>query len=144
MNAGIKVWHKAWLYSIMTSSRARPHISALLIDLSGTLHIDKMPTKNSKEALQKLRLANIPFRFCSNTSKESTESLYHRLSAMGFNPDMDSKREIWTSLGALKSRLKVDGLTRFARINPNIHTLKPTLQDQAILLTIRVCHVRVL
>ncbi|KAH9072908.1 HAD-like domain-containing protein [Lactarius deliciosus] len=61
----------------------RPAIRALLIDLSGTVHVATQPTPGSPDAIQRLRASSIPFRFCSNTSKESTAALRDKLARMG-------------------------------------------------------------
>lgn len=63
----------------------RPHITGLLIDISGNLHVDITPTPNAVEAFQRLIGSKIPFRLCSNSSKESTISLENRLISMGFD-----------------------------------------------------------
>lgn len=47
-------------------------LRALLIDLSGTLHVDSTPTKDAANALKRLRSNGIVLRFVSNTSKESS------------------------------------------------------------------------
>jgi HAD superfamily hydrolase (TIGR01458 family) len=89
------------------SSISRPFIRAILIDLSGTIHIGNTPTPNAVQALQRLRRAGVPFRFCSNTSKESTEALCERLTQMGFEISSEgAKQEVWTSIGAVKQRLE--------------------------------------
>lgn len=94
-------------------SPVRPLIRAILIDLSGTLHIGDKPTPNAVEALRRLRQARVPFRFCSNTSKESTNALRKRLFRMGFEARSDGvKEEIWTSIGAVKRTLENQGLKR--------------------------------
>lgn len=87
----------------------RPPITALLIDLSGTLHVGSSSTSGAIAALHKLRAAKIPFRFCSNTSKESKSDLYNRLRQIGFDVNI---RELWTSLGAVKSLLDEKSLKR--------------------------------
>lgn len=88
-------------------------IRGLLIDLSGTLHIGTNPTPSAVKALQRLRDAKIPFRFCSNTSKESTSSLTERLRGMGFDVHSDERgRELWTSIGAVTAALHKLGLRR--------------------------------
>ena len=108
-------------------STSRPPLQALLIDLSGTLHVGSTPTTGSVEALTRLRDYNamhkgspLPFRFCSNTSKEGRRELEARLLGMGFDiriEDEDSvnsptDREMWTSLGALSGVLQAKGLKR--------------------------------
>ncbi|KAI0052759.1 hypothetical protein FA95DRAFT_1579784 [Auriscalpium vulgare] len=84
-------------------------IRAILLDLSGTLHIASNPTLNAPQALQRLRDAQIPLRFCSNTSKESTESLRGRLTSMGLGP---REGELYTSIGAVKGVLHARGIKR--------------------------------
>lgn len=82
---------------------------ALLIDLSGTLHVGSTPTQGAVRALQRLRDAQIPFRFCSNTSQQSTQDLREKLLNMGFEV---RENELWTSLGALRDVVKERGLMR--------------------------------
>ncbi len=81
----------------------RPAIRALLIDLSGTVHIAAQPTPGSPDAIQRLRASSIPFRFCSNTSKESTAALRDGLARMGIET---RDNEVWTSIGAVNSLLR--------------------------------------
>ncbi|KAI0092858.1 haloacid dehalogenase-like hydrolase domain-containing protein 2 [Irpex rosettiformis] len=112
----------------------RPPIRALLIDLSGTLHVGSTPTPHAVDALSQLRRHNeqcaaqkIPFRFCSNTSKEGRIHLENRLRNMGFElqdtrglGETGSGREMWTSLGALSSHLRRRGLVRpFCLLEPS-------------------------
>ncbi|KDQ57308.1 hypothetical protein JAAARDRAFT_131357 [Jaapia argillacea MUCL 33604] len=95
-----------------------PHIQAILIDLSGTLHVGSTPIPASVSALGHLRSSKIPFRFCSNTLKESTEDLCQRLVEMGFDIKMDSgetnvgSREVWTSIGAVKRLIEERGFQK--------------------------------
>ncbi|KII86810.1 hypothetical protein PLICRDRAFT_269577 [Plicaturopsis crispa FD-325 SS-3] len=88
----------------------RPPLRALLIDLSGTLHVGSTATPNAVSALARLRTA-VPFRFCSNTSKESTSDLRARLQDIGFavhsNPE-----EVWTTIGAMKALIRSRGIQR--------------------------------
>lgn len=93
---------------------ARPKISSILIDLSGTLHIGNNPTNGAVAALQRLRNSRIPYRFCSNTSKESTRHLESRLRGMGFEINLTdgADREVWTSLGAAAQLAKDRRLKR--------------------------------
>ncbi|KAG8792267.1 hypothetical protein FRC19_004595 [Serendipita sp. 401] len=85
------------------------NIKALLIDLSGTLHVGSEPIKGAVAAIQKLRQAKVPFRFCSNTSKESSAALIHRLNNAGFEVHPE---ELFTSLGAMKKLLHERGVQR--------------------------------
>lgn len=59
-------------------------VKALLIDLSGTLHIGKEATAGAVQAFSKLQQSNIPFRLASNTTKESKAALLERLDEIGF------------------------------------------------------------
>lgn len=70
--------------SSMPSNRVRPHITALLIDISGNLHVESTPTLNAVDAFQNLIGSGVPFRLCSNSSKESSASLVKKLNSMGF------------------------------------------------------------
>lgn len=88
-------------------------IRALLIDLSGTLHTESTPLPGAIQALQRLRASGIPFRFCSNTSKESTSSLCQKLRRIGFDiPQETERKEVWTSVGAVRQLLEDRGLKR--------------------------------
>lgn len=88
----------------------RPRLRALLIDLSGTLHIGNSATPGAVEALRKARKAGLAIRFCSNTSKESTADLKARLIKIGLEVN---DGELWTSLGALKDVLEARNLKRY-------------------------------
>jgi ribonucleotide monophosphatase NagD (HAD superfamily) len=46
-----------------------PAVRALLIDISGTLHVGAKPTPDAGSALRRLQASGIPYRFYSNTSK---------------------------------------------------------------------------
>lgn len=70
--------------SSMPSHRIRPHITGLLIDISGNLHVESTPTLNAVDAFQNLISSGVPFRLCSNSSKESSASLVKKLNSMGF------------------------------------------------------------
>ncbi|THH09960.1 hypothetical protein EW145_g1661 [Phellinidium pouzarii] len=87
----------------------RPKIRALLIDLSGTLHIGSSATPFAIDALKRIRETGIDIRFCSNTSKESAKDLRLRLRNIGFDVH---DGELWTSLCALKDVVKARNLQR--------------------------------
>lgn len=99
----------------MTSYNPRPFIRAILVDISGTLQVGSRPTHNAVGALGQLRAASIPFRLCSNNSKESTDVLIKKLDLLGFciTPNSNSsRREVWTSIGAVRQVLDDMGLKR--------------------------------
>ncbi|KAJ2964773.1 hypothetical protein NQZ79_g291 [Umbelopsis isabellina] len=63
----------------------REIIKGLLIDLSGTIHIDKKEIPGAVEAIRKLRKSGLPYRFATNTTKESPQRLRTKLNALGFD-----------------------------------------------------------
>ncbi|KAJ2829167.1 Haloacid dehalogenase-like hydrolase domain-containing protein 2 [Coemansia sp. 'formosensis'] len=75
------------------------NIKGVLLDLSGTLHIDNTVTLRAVEALRLLRDTGIKVRFVTNSTKTSDERLYVKLSKLGFDL---SPSEIFTSLSAAK------------------------------------------
>ncbi|KAJ1854085.1 hypothetical protein LPJ57_007449 [Coemansia sp. RSA 486] len=81
-------------------------IRGMLLDLSGTLHIDNVVTPNAVEALRRLRNAGIKIRFVTNSTKTSDERLYSKLTGLGFELD---RSEIFTSLGAAKALVRANG-----------------------------------
>ena len=106
----------------------RPPIAALLLDVSGNLHVGSTPTPNAVDSFHRLRQSSIPFRLCSNASKESTSTLVRLLDEMGFGiselpPGKDGSGDgsdkvlpphlVWTSIGAVAQVLKSMGLKRY-------------------------------
>ncbi|XP_072309886.1 haloacid dehalogenase-like hydrolase domain-containing protein 2 [Eucyclogobius newberryi] len=84
----------------MSSRRA---LKAVLIDLSGTLHIEDTAVAGAQEALSRLRQASVAIKFVTNTTKESKRILLERLQRLNF--DLQEK-EIFTSLTAARSLLE--------------------------------------
>ncbi|XP_051168318.1 haloacid dehalogenase-like hydrolase domain-containing protein 2 [Leptopilina boulardi] len=74
-------------------------IKAVLIDLSGTLHIDNLAISGAQEALSRLRNTDTKIKFVTNTTKESKNVLYNRLKNLGFDI---KKEEIFSSLAAAR------------------------------------------
>ena len=74
-------------------------ISALMLDLSGTVHVDDKLLPGVHEAISKVRASGIPIQFVTNTSKESLLSLGQRIRQAGLEVDNDA---IFTSLTAAK------------------------------------------
>ncbi|KAM0752755.1 hypothetical protein T439DRAFT_323368 [Meredithblackwellia eburnea MCA 4105] len=101
-----------------TSSSSAPslHLRALLIDLSGTVHVGDQPTPGAVEAINQLRSAGIAVRFVSNTSKESKSSLLSKMSKM----DLDVREEeLYTSLSAVSEIVKSRDLKPLYILSPS-------------------------
>ncbi|KAL4067206.1 HAD-like domain-containing protein [Scleroderma yunnanense] len=92
-----------------SNALSRPPLCALLIDISGTLLIGTTPTPGAAQSLARLRDAGVPFRFCSNTSQESTAEVCRRMreASMEVLPG-----EVWTSVGAVNGVLKERDIRR--------------------------------
>lgn len=71
----------------------------VLVDLSGTLHIDDVATPNAVNALQKLRTSGRSVLFVTNTTKESGQNLFDRLKSLGFEVQ---RNEMFSSLAAAR------------------------------------------
>ncbi|VBB30806.1 unnamed protein product [Acanthocheilonema viteae] len=81
---------------------------AVLIDLSGTLHIEDICITGAPAALQRLRRnPRYVIKFVTNTTKESTNRLYERLTKLGLEI---TRSEIFTSLTAAKDLIKKENL----------------------------------
>ncbi|XP_067106189.1 haloacid dehalogenase-like hydrolase domain-containing protein 2 isoform X2 [Osmerus mordax] len=78
----------------MASRRA---LKAVLIDLSGTLHVEDCAVPGAQEALRRLRQSSVAVKFVTNTTKECRRSLLERLQRLNFDLE---EREIFTSLSA--------------------------------------------
>ncbi|XP_067670597.1 haloacid dehalogenase-like hydrolase domain-containing protein 2 [Haliotis asinina] len=72
-------------------------VKCVLIDLSGTLHIEDEEVPGSVDALERLRASDLKVRFVTNTTKESKRVLVQRLNQIGFNVVPD---DVFTSLSA--------------------------------------------
>lgn len=84
----------------MTSRRV---LKAVLIDLSGTLHIEDAAVQGAQEALTRLRGAPIAIKFVTNTTKECKRNLLERLQQLNFDI---KEQEIFTSLTAARNLLE--------------------------------------
>lgn len=89
--------------------------SAFLIDLSGTVHIENSAIPGAVEAVKKLRQTQTPFMFVTNTTKESQNKLWERLSQMGFDV---AKEEIFSSLTAARSLIVAQRLRPMLMLDP--------------------------
>ncbi|GFS13129.1 haloacid dehalogenase-like hydrolase domain-containing protein 2 [Elysia marginata] len=76
-------------------------VKAVLIDLSGTLHIDDDPTPGAVEALARLQaLPGLNLKYVTNTTKESKRVLMERLNKVGFTKITED--QVFTSLSAAR------------------------------------------
>ncbi|XP_066910213.1 haloacid dehalogenase-like hydrolase domain-containing protein 2 [Clytia hemisphaerica] len=91
-----------------------PKTTGILIDLSGTIHIGDKLIGKSKEAIQKLNNAQLPYMFVSNTTKESKNSLHTRLNKLGLNIP---KEKIFTSLTATYDYLARNSLRPYSLLS---------------------------
>ncbi|XP_075042112.1 haloacid dehalogenase-like hydrolase domain-containing protein 2 [Mixophyes fleayi] len=82
---------------------ARRVLKAVLVDLSGTLHIEDAAIPGAQEALKRLRNAPLVIRFVTNTTKECKRTLLERLRGLQFDISED---EIFTSLTAARNLLE--------------------------------------
>lgn len=78
-------------------------LKTVLIDLSGTLHIEETAVPGAQAALQRLYDAKLQIKFVTNTTKESKQRLFNRLTRLGFSVKRD---EIFTSLSAAHDFVK--------------------------------------
>ncbi|NXN70990.1 HDHD2 protein, partial [Himantopus himantopus] len=87
---------------------ARRALKAVLVDLSGTLHIEDSAVPGAQEALKRQAtffdfLAPVTIRFVTNTTKECKRDLLERLMKLGFDI---AENEIFTSLTAARNLLE--------------------------------------
>ncbi|KAF9205319.1 Haloacid dehalogenase-like hydrolase domain-containing protein 2, partial [Haplosporangium sp. Z 27] len=85
-------------------------IRGVLIDVSGTVHIGDKAIPGAASALDRLRVSGIPFRFCTNTTQYSGDTLANKLKKLGLNVN---RNEIFTSLSACRQLVKSRGLRPF-------------------------------
>ncbi|XP_017880172.1 haloacid dehalogenase-like hydrolase domain-containing protein 2 [Ceratina calcarata] len=90
-------------------------VRMVLIDLSGTLHIDNTAIPGAVDALNRLRDGNVPFKFVTNTTKESKSFLHDRLTNLGFDIQ---KEDIFSSLAAARKLIVSRKLNPLLLIDP--------------------------
>ncbi|XP_071787981.1 haloacid dehalogenase-like hydrolase domain-containing protein 2 [Asterias amurensis] len=82
-------------------------LRAVLIDLSGTLHVEDTIVPGAVEALKRLRTAPVKIKFVTNTTKESVVTLHERLQRLGFDIRIT---DIFSSLTAARHLVIEGGL----------------------------------
>ncbi|XP_071447363.1 haloacid dehalogenase-like hydrolase domain-containing protein 2 [Hetaerina americana] len=95
-------------------------IRAVLIDLSGTVHIENDIIPGSIAALERLRKSGLALRFVTNTTKESRSLLLSRLTTLGFNIKPE---EVFTSLIAART------LVETLKVRPLLFLEDEALED---------------
>ncbi|XP_048773320.2 haloacid dehalogenase-like hydrolase domain-containing protein 2 [Ostrea edulis] len=85
-------------------------IKTVLVDMSGTIHIENEVVPGSLEALKRLRKTDLNIKFVTNTTKESQRLLLERLRKIGFDIQPS---EIFTSLTAAVKLIKKNSLRPF-------------------------------
>lgn len=85
-----------------------PKFRAVLLDLSGTLHIDQTAIDGAVAAVQALRSRGKRVRFLTNTSKQSSQALHQQLVVFGFMDASDHDMQdspLMTSILATRNYL---------------------------------------
>ncbi|KAI7868100.1 haloacid dehalogenase-like hydrolase domain-containing 2 [Spinellus fusiger] len=77
-------------------------VKGLLLDVSGTLHVQDTAIAGAVEAVHKLRASQVPFRLTTNTTQISSIQLVEKLNALGFDT---SEKEIITSLSVCRHHI---------------------------------------
>ena len=85
-------------------------IKGVLIDISGTLHIDYNPTRDAVQAMNRLRQSGIAVKLVTNGTQKSKSGLYNRLTKLGFDINCN---EIFTSLVATRKLVESKGFRPF-------------------------------
>ncbi|OWF47844.1 haloacid dehalogenase-like hydrolase domain-containing protein 2 [Mizuhopecten yessoensis] len=81
------------------STMAVAKVRTVLVDLSGTLHVDAEEIPGSIDAVNRLSQSGVNLKFVTNTTKESKRCLLDRLTSIGFNVQPS---QIFTSLTAAR------------------------------------------
>lgn len=84
-------------------------ISCLLIDIDGVIYNDSQPIPGARETVDYLQKKNIPFRFITNTTMKSRETLQKKLAGFGINV---TKENIFTAAYAASQYIRNHGKTK--------------------------------
>lgn len=79
----------------------------LLIDLDGTVWVDRVLIDGAAEAIAALRNAGVPFRFLTNTTRKPREALARELTALGLGTATD---EVLTATSSAAAWLRGRGV----------------------------------
>lgn len=98
-----------------TNAPRRP--KAALIDLAGVLHVGDQAIEGAVEALARLRGADLPLRFLTNTTRTPRGKIVEKLRRMGFDIDED---EVQTAAQAALQRVRERGLHPLYLVHPDL------------------------
>ncbi|KAG0274020.1 Haloacid dehalogenase-like hydrolase domain-containing protein 2, partial [Linnemannia exigua] len=86
-------------------------IRGVLIDVSGTVHVGDKVIPGAVQALDRLRASGIPFRFCTNTTQYSGDTLANKLRKLGFNVKREEmNKALKILLATIPSSVTVTGI----------------------------------
>jgi len=97
-----------------------PAIRAVLLDLSGTVHIGDQVIPGAQEACQKLVLENIKIKFLTNTTKSSRDELLEQLWKMGFPKDTVNSDNLVTNSQPAKQTIQYHNLRPYCLIQASL------------------------
>jgi HAD superfamily hydrolase (TIGR01458 family) len=97
-----------------------PIIRAVLLDLSGTVHIGDKMISGALEACQKLVEHNVAIRFLTNTTKCSRNELLDQLWALGFSKDLVQSDSLITNTQAAKQLIQQYNLRPYCLVQDSL------------------------
>ena len=79
------------------------NVKGLLLDLDGTLYAEDTPIEGAREAVARLEVAGIPYRYVTNTTRRPRREIVAGLKGMGFPAQEDL---VFTPAAAANVRLR--------------------------------------
>lgn len=92
-------------------------IKALFLDLSGVLYVGSSVIDGAVDAVANLQHSDIKLRFLTNTSRQTRQSIYQNLIAMGFECSL---QQIFTAPSAAYDWMQQHGKRPYCLVHPNI------------------------
>ena len=89
----------------------------ILIDLAGVLHTGDTPIPRALAGLHRLRMADIPLRFLTNTTRSPRTSIVRKLAMMGFDI---KEEEVLTAVHATRQYVQSRALHPHWLIHPDV------------------------
>jgi HAD superfamily hydrolase (TIGR01458 family) len=90
---------------------------AVLIDLSGTLHVSQQPLPGAVHAIERLRRAGLKLLFASNTSSRNRRQLHQCLRRQGFDI---AEEELFTAPRVVRRYLQIHSLRPHLLVHPDL------------------------